>query len=128
MEPYSRRVTQDERRHGKSMSRSGEEKKRESAEKHEESERREVAIYASGSSSSEGTTFYGKCTIFSKHMVKRSKIQAQDTSTNMQLLREEDITENAYGNPVCRCDIEIQYVNNIENHFTNIRIVNKYLQ
>ena len=56
MEPYSRRVTQDERRHGKSMSRSGEEKKRESAEKHEESERREVAIYASGSSSSEGTT------------------------------------------------------------------------
>lgn len=56
MEPYSRRVTWDERRHGKRMSRSGEEKKREGGEKHEESERREVAIYASGSSSSEGTT------------------------------------------------------------------------
>ncbi|KYN32751.1 hypothetical protein ALC56_12911 [Trachymyrmex septentrionalis] len=77
MEPYSRRVTRDERRHGKRMFRSGEEKKREDEEKHEESERREVAIYASGSSSSEGTTLYDKCTIFSKHMVKRSKICAR---------------------------------------------------
>ncbi|KYM97188.1 hypothetical protein ALC62_12134 [Cyphomyrmex costatus] len=59
MEPYSRRVTQwDERRHGKRVSRSGEEEKREDGEKHEEAERR----------------FYSKCTIFSKHMVKRSKI------------------------------------------------------
>ncbi|KYQ54111.1 hypothetical protein ALC60_06983 [Trachymyrmex zeteki] len=56
MEPYSRRVTRDERRHGKRMSRSGEEEKRENGEKHEEAKRREVAIYASDSSFSEGTT------------------------------------------------------------------------